>query len=176
MANITKSQSTQPKKKVFEADTKVRIISNCNGVIDWTLTNGRHLTFLKAGIPRTIDFMELENMAFSSDLLHIGDIYVPDKETFYATGIQNAKWENIKPLPELKKMLSELNADDLKDEMSKLPNGNKELLAELAMEDFDNLKGSVVNTIEKESKINISQMKEDEKANKENQKNNQNKV
>jgi len=159
-----------PKSKVYESETKVRIMSNYNGVIDWQLTNGRHLIFLKAGSPRTIDFMELENMVWSSTLVQEGVIYISDKEAFEATGIQNIKWENIKPLPELKKMLSSLEAEDLKEEISKLPEGNKELLAELAMQDFDNLKGSVVNTIEKESKVNISQMKEDEKANKENQK------
>jgi hypothetical protein len=162
------STKTQ-KQKVYESDTKVRIMSNYNGTIDWQLTNGRHLIFLKAGTPRTIDFMELENMIWSSTLIQEGIIYVADKDAFEATGIQNVKWEDIKPLPQLKKMLSELEAEDLKEEISKLPEGNKELLAELAMQDFDNLRGSIVNTIEKESKINISQMKEDEKANKENQ-------
>lgn len=163
------------KKKVFEPDTKVKIVSNCNGVIDWLMGNGRRLTFLKVGVPKTIEFSELENMVFSSDLVHIGDIYIPDREAFYATGIQNAKWEDIKPLSELKKMLS-LEAEELKKTMESLPEGNKELLAELAIENFDSLKGSVVSTIEKESKINISQIKEDSKANKENQKNNQNKA
>ena len=161
--------------KTYESDTKIRIMSNYNGIIDWQLTNGRHLIFLKAGSPRTIDFMELENMVWSSTLVQEGVIYIIDKDAFEATGIQNVKWENIKPLPELKKMLSSLEAEDLKEEMSKLPEGNKELLAELAIQEFDNLKGSVVNTIEKESKINISQMKEDEKANKENQKKNNDK-
>lgn len=170
MANVK-----TPKQKVFEAETKVRIMSNYNGIIDWQLTNGRHLIFLKAGSPRTIDFMELENMVWSSALIQEGVIYIADKDAFEATGIQNVKWENIKPLPELKKMLSTLEAEDLKEEISKLPEGNKELLAELAIQDYDNLKGSVVNTIEKESKINISQMKEDEKANKENQKKSQDK-
>lgn len=168
MANI--------KKKVFESNTPVKIISNCNGIIDWTLTSGKHLIFLKPNVPRTIEFGELENIAHSSDLLHIGDIYVPDKDAFYATDIQNAIWENIKPLPALRKMLAELDAEDLKEAMAELPEGNKEALAEIAIEDYDNLKGSVVNTIETESKVKISQMKEDAKANKENQKKNQNKV
>lgn len=163
------------KTKNFESDTKVRIMSNFNGIIDWTLTNGRHLIFLKPGTPRTIDFMELENMVWSSTLVQEGIIYISDKDAFEAIDIQNVNWEDIKPLPELKKMLSNLEAEKLKEEMSKLPDGNKELLAELAIENFDNLTGSVVNTIEKESKINISQMKEDEKANKENQEKNKNK-
>ena len=69
-------------------------------------------------------------------------------------------------------MLANLDAEELKEEITKLPDGNKELLAELAIGDFDNLRGSVINTIEDETKVKISLMKEDEKANKQNQEKN----
>ena len=66
-------------------------------------------------------------------------------------------------------MLANLEAEELKEEILKLPDGNKELLAELAISEYSNLKGSVIDTIEDETKVKISLIKEDEKANKENQ-------
>jgi len=67
-------------------------------------------------------------------------------------------------------MLANMNSEELKEEISKLPEGNKELLAELAVADYENLKGSVINTIEDGTKVKVTLIKEDEKANKENQK------
>jgi hypothetical protein len=161
-----------PVAKIFKADTKVKIISNTNGVLDWKSNiTGRHIKFLKAGTPKTINFEELEDMVWSGKtLVQEGLIYVPDKEAFYATGIQNIEWESIKPITIVKKMLAEMDAETLRDEAEKMSPASKELLAEEALEDFENLKGSVVSTVEQVTKVNISQMKEDEKANKEHQK------
>jgi hypothetical protein len=158
--------------KVFKADTKVKVISNANGVIDWRSNlTGRHIKFLKVGTPKTVDFVELEDMVWSGNtLIQEGTIYVPDRDAFYATGIQNVEWESIKPHTEVKKMLLELEAEQLREEAEKMSPASKELLAEQALEEFDNLKGSVVSTIEQVTKVDISRMKEDEKANKENMK------
>jgi hypothetical protein len=160
--------------KVFKADTKIKIISNANGVIDWKSNlTGRHIKFLKIGTPKTVDFAELEDMVWSGgSLVQEGSIYVPDKEAFYATGIQNVEWESIKPHSEVKKMILEMEAEQLRKEVENMSFANKELLAEEALQEFDNLKGSVVSTIEQVTKVDISRMKEDEKANKENQEKN----
>ena len=163
MANKTKSQT-------IEADTKVRIINNSNSKIYWTQLNGRPINLLKIGAPATLPYIELENMAYTSDLIQIGDIYVPDKEVFNMLEIQNLKHEDIKLHSQLKNMLANMNSEELKEEISKLPEGNKELLAELAVADYENLKGSVINTIEDGTKVKVTLIKEDEKANKENQK------
>ena len=155
--------------KVFKPDTKVKVISNANGVIDWKSNlTGRHIKFLKAGTPKTIDFAELEDMVWSGNaLITDGIIYIPDKETFYATGIQNVEWESIKPIAEVRNMLLTLEAEELREQASKLSPATKELLAEETLNEFDNLKGSVINVVESVTKTNISQMKEDEKANQE---------
>lgn len=158
--------------KVFKPDTKVKVISNANGVISWKSNiTGRGIKFLKAGTPKTIDFAELEDMVWSGNsLISDGIIYVPDKEAFYATGIQNVEWESIKPITEVRNMLLTLEAEELRDQASKLSPATKELLAEETLNEFDNLKGSVINVVESVTKTNISQMKEDERANQEHQK------
>ena len=69
-------------------------------------------------------------------------------------------------------MLANLSSEELKEEIEKLPNGNKELLAELAVENYNDLKGSVVDTIEDGTKVKVTLIKEDEKANKQNQQKN----
>jgi len=156
----------------IDPDTKVRIINNSNSRIHWIQLNGRPINLMKIAAPATLPYIELENMAYTSDLIQTGDIYVPDKKVFDALGIINVKHEDIKLHSELKRMLASLEAEELKEEILKLPDGNKELLAELAIVDYDNLRGSVINTIENETKVNISLMKEDEKANKQNQEKN----
>jgi hypothetical protein len=128
--------TTTKTKKSFNTDSKIKIISNFNGVFHWILTTGRPLVFLKPGSPGTIDYMELENMVWTSDYIQTGDIYIPDKEAFDSLGIQNVKWEDIKPLPQLREMLKKLEAEELREEMQKLPEGNKELLAELALKNL----------------------------------------
>ncbi len=153
---------------LIDPDTKVRIINNSNGRIYWIQLNGRPITLMKIGAPATLPYIELENMAYTSDLIQTGDIYIPDKNVFNALGILNLKHEDIKLHSELKRMLT-LDAEELKEEIAKLPEGNKELLAELAIDDYDNLRGSVINTIEDETKVKVSLIKEDEKANKLNQ-------
>jgi len=149
------TKKTQP----LDADTKVRIINNSNGKIYWTQLNGRPITLLKIGAPATLPFIELENMAYTSDLIQTGDIYVQEKNVFDTLGL-NVKYEDIKLHTELKRMLASLNSEELKEEIEKLPNGNKELLAELAVEDYDNLKGSVINTIEDGTKVKVTLIKE----------------
>jgi len=167
MASQTKNKNTP-----IEADTKVRIINNSNSKIYWTQINGRPVSLLKIGAPATLPYIELENMAYTSDLIQTGDIYIPDKNVFEALQIQNLKYEDIKLHTQLKNMLASLDAEQLKEEISKLPDGNKELLAELATGDYENLKGSVVNAIEDGTKVKVTLIKEDEKANKENQEKN----
>jgi len=164
--------TTQTKIQPIDADTKVRIINNSNGKIYWTQLNGRPITLLKIGAPATLPFIELENMAYTSDLIQTGDIYVQDKNVFDTLGL-NVKYEDIKLHTQLKLMLANLSSEELKEEIGKLPNGNKELLAELAVEDYDNLKGSVINTIEDGTKVKVTLIKEDEKANKLNQQKNE---
>ena len=164
--------TTQTKIQPIDADTKVRIINNSNGKIYWTQLNGRPITLLKIGAPATLPFIELENMAYTSDLIQTGDIYVQDKNVFDTLGL-NVKYEDIKLHTQLKLMLANLSSEELKEEIGKLPNGNKELLAELAVEDYDNLKGSVINTIEDGTKVKVTLIKEDEKANKLNQRKNE---
>ena len=163
--------ATQPKIQPLDADTKVRIINNSNGKIYWTQLNGRPITLLKIGAPATLPFIELENMAYTSDLIQTGDIYVQDKNVYNQLGL-NVKYEDIKLHTQLKLMLANLSSEELKEEIEKLPNGNKELLAELAVENYNDLKGSVIDTIEDETKVKISLIKEDEKANKQNQEKN----
>jgi len=163
--------ATQPKIQPLDADTKVRIINNSNGKIYWTQLNGRPITLLKIGAPATLPFIELENMAYTSDLIQIGDIYVQDKNVFDTLGL-NVKYEDIKLHTQLKSMLANLNSEELKEEIEKLPNGNKELLAELAVENYNDLKGSVIDTIEDGTKVKVTLIKEDEKANKQNQQKN----
>jgi len=163
--------ATQSKNQPLDADTKVRIINNSNGKIYWTQLNGRPITLLKIGAPATLPFIELENMAYTSDLIQIGDIYVQDKNVFDTLGL-NVKYEDIKLHTQLKSMLANLNSEELKEEIEKLPNGNKELLAELAVENYNDLKGSVVDTIEDGTKVKVTLIKEDEKANKQNQQKN----
>ena len=78
--------ATQPKTKPLDADTKVRIINNSNSKIHWIQLNGRPITLLKIGTPSTLPFIELENMAYTSDLIQTGDIYVQDKNVFDTLG------------------------------------------------------------------------------------------
>jgi len=163
--------ATQPKIQPLDADTKVRIINNSNGKIYWTQLNGRPITLLKIGAPATLPFIELENMAYTSDLIQTGDIYVQDKNVYDTLGL-NVKYEDIKLHTQLKSMLANLSSEELKEEIEKLPNGNKELLAELAVENYNDLKGSVVDTIEDGTKVKVTLIKEDEKANKQNQQKN----
>jgi len=163
--------ATQSKNQPLDADTKVRIINNSNGKIYWTQLNGRPITLLKIGAPATLPFIELENMAYTSDLIQIGDIYVQDKNVYDQLGL-NVKYEDIKLHTQLKLMLANLSSEELKEEIEKLPNGNKELLAELAVENYNDLKGSVVDTIEDGTKVKVTLIKEDEKANKQNQQKN----
>ena len=163
--------ATQPKIQPLDADTKVRIINNSNGKIYWTQLNGRPITLLKIGAPATLPFIELENMAYTSDLIQTGDIYVQDKNVYDTLGL-NVKYEDIKLHTQLKLMLANLSSEELKEEIEKLPNGNKELLAELAVENYNDLKGSVVDTIEDGTKVKVTLIKEDEKANKQNQQKN----
>ena len=160
--------ATQPKIQPLDADTKVRIINNSNGKIYWTQLNGRPITLLKIGAPATLPFIELENMAYTSDLIQTGDIYVQDKNVYNQLGL-NVKYEDIKLHTQLKLMLANLSSEELKEEIEKLPNGNKELLAELAVENYNDLKGSVIDTIEDGTKVKVTLIKEDEKANKQNQ-------
>jgi len=164
--------ATQPKIQPLDADTKVRIINNSNGKIYWTQLNGRPITLLKIGAPATLPFIELENMAYTSDLIQTGDIYVQDKNVYNQLGL-NVKYEDIKLHTQLKLMLANLSSEELKEEIEKLPNGNKELLAELAVENYNDLKGSVVDTIEDGTKVKVTLIKEDEKANKQNQQKNE---
>ena len=163
--------ATQSKIQPLDADTKVRIINNSNGKIYWTQLNGRPITLLKIGAPATLPFIELENMAYTSDLIQTGDIYVQDKNVYDNLGL-NVKYEDIKLHTQLKLMLANLSSEELKEEIEKLPNGNKELLAELAVENYNDLKGSVVDTIEDGTKVKVTLIKEDEKANKQNQQKN----
>jgi len=163
--------ATQLKNQPLDADTKVRIINNSNGKIYWTQLNGRPITLLKIGAPATLPFIELENMAYTSDLIQTGDIYIQDKNVFDTLGL-NVKYEDIKLHTQLKSMLANLSSEELKEEIEKLPNGNKELLAELAVENYNDLKGSVVDTIEDGTKVKVTLIKEDEKANKQNQQKN----
>ena len=163
--------ATQPKIQPLDADTKVRIINNSNGKIYWTQLNGRPITLLKIGAPATLPFIELENMAYTSDLIQTGDIYVQDKNVYDTLGL-NVKYEDIKLHTQLKSMLANLSSEELKEEIEKLPNGNKELLAELAVENYNDLKGSVVDAIEDGTKVKVTLIKEDEKANKQNQQKN----
>jgi len=172
MAKTTSKITKTNDFNTIDPDTKVRIINNSNSRIHWIQLNGRPINLMKIAAPASLPYVELENMAYTSDLIQTGDIYVPDKKVFDALGIINLKHEDIKLHSELKRMLANLEAEELKEEISKLPDGNKELLAELAIENYDNLRGSVVNTIEDETKVKISLMKEDEKANKENQEKN----
>ena len=153
----------------IDPDVKVRIINNSNSRIHWIQLNGRPINLMKIAAPASLPYVELENMAYTSDLIQTGDIYVPDKKVFDSLGILNFKHEDIKLHSELKRMLANLEAEELKEEILKLPDGNKELLAELAISEYSNLKGSVIDTIEDETKVKISLIKEDEKANKENQ-------
>ena len=164
--------ATQPKNIPIDADTKVRIINNSNSKIHWIQLNGRPITLLKIGTPSTLPFIELENMAYTSDLIQIGDIYVQDKNVYDQLGL-NVKYEDIKLHTQLKLMLANLSSEELKEEIEKLPNGNKELLAELAVENYNDLKGSVVDTIEDGTKVKVTLIKEDEKANKQNQQKNE---
>ena len=164
--------TTQTKIQPIDADTKVRIINNSNGKIYWTQLNGRPITLLKIGAPATLPFIELENMAYTSDLIQTGDIYVQDKNVYNQLGL-NVKYEDIKLHTQLKLMLANLSSEELKEEIEKLPNGNKELLAELAVENYNDLKGSVVDTIEDGTKVKVTLIKEDEKANKQNQQKNE---
>jgi len=163
--------ATQSKNQPLDADTKVRIINNSNSKIYWTQLNGRPITLLKIGAPATLPFIELENMAYTSDLIQTGDIYVQDKNVYDNLGL-NVKYEDIKLHTQLKLMLANLSSEELKEEIEKLPNGNKELLAELAVENYNDLKGSVVDTIEDGTKVKVTLIKEDEKANKQNQQKN----
>jgi len=156
----------------IDPDIKVRIINNSNSRIHWIQLNGRPINLMKIAAPASLPYVELENMAYTSDLIQTGDIYVPDKKVFDSLGILNLKHEDIKLHSELKRMLASLNAEELKEEISKLPDGNKELLAELAISEYSNLKGSVIDTIEDETKVKISLIKEDERANKQNQEKN----
>jgi len=172
MAKTTQSITKSNEFNTIDPDTKVRIINNSNSRIHWIQLNGRPINLMKIAAPASLPYVELENMAYTSDLIQIGDIYVPDKDVFDALGIISLKHEDIKLHSELKRMLAILDAEELKEEITKLPDGNKELLAELAIGDFDNLRGSVINTIEEETKVKISLMKEDEKANKQNQEKN----
>ena len=155
------------KPQFIDPDTKVRIINNSNSKIYWTQINGRPVSLLKIGAPATLPYIELENMAYTSDLIQTGEIYVQDKNVFDMLGL-NVKYEDIKLSAELKNMLS-LSSEELKEEIQKLPDGNKELLAELAIENYSDLKGSVIDVIEDETQVKVSLIKEDEKANKENQ-------
>jgi len=164
--------ATQSKIQPLDADTKVRIINNSNGKIYWTQLNGRPITLLKIGAPATLPFIELENMAYTSDLIQTGDIYIQEKNVFDTLGL-NVKYEDIKLHTQLKLMLANLSSEELKEEIEKLPNGNKELLAELAVENYNDLKGSVVDTIEDGTKVKVTLIKEDEKANKQNQQKNE---
>jgi len=164
--------ATQPKNIPIDADTKVRIINNSNSKIHWIQLNGRPITLLKIGTPSTLPFIELENMAYTSDLIQTGDIYVQDKNVYDQLGL-NVKYEDIKLHTQLKLMLANLSSEELKEEIEKLPNGNKELLAELAVENYNDLKGSVVDTIEDGTKVKVTLIKEDEKANKQNQQKNE---
>ena len=163
--------ATQSKNQPLDADTKVRIINNSNSKIYWTQLNGRPITLLKIGAPATLPFIELENMAYTSDLIQTGDIYVQDKNVYDNLGL-NVKYEDIKLHTQLKLMLANLSSEELKEEIEKLPNGNKELLAELAVENYNDLKGSVVDTIEDGTKVKVTLIKGDEKANKQNQQKN----
>jgi len=157
--------------KSIDPDTKVKIISNTHSKIYWIQLNSRPINLLRIGTPASLSYLELENMAYTSDLIQTGDVYVADKNVFEALQLQNVKYEDIKLSSELKKMLS-LSSEELKEEMQKLPEGNKELLAELALANYSDLKGSVIDVIEEETNIKVTLVKEDEKANKENQKKN----
>ena len=172
MAKTTQSTTKSNEFNTIDPDTKVRIINNSNSRIHWIQLNGRPINLMKIAAPASLPYVELENMAYTSDLIQTGDIYVPDKKVFDALGIINLKHEDIKLHSELKRMLANLDAEELKEEISKLPDGNKELLAELAIDEYSNLKGSVIDTIEDETKVKISLIKEDEKANKQNQEKN----
>ncbi len=167
---MAKTQSkNQIQNTQIEADTKVRIINNSNSKIYWTQLNGRPISLIKIGAPATLPYIELENMAYTSDLIQTGDIYIPDKNVFDALQLENVNYEDVKPHSQLKNMLANLDSEELKEEISKMPDGNKELLAELAIDKYDNLKGSVINTIEDGTNVKVTLVKEDEKANKENQ-------
>jgi len=135
----------------IDPDVKVRIINNSNSRIYWTQLNGRPINLMKIAAPASLPYVELENMAYTSELIQTGDIYIPDKNVFDSLGILNLKHEDIKLHSELKRMLANLEAEELKEEILKLPDG------------------SVIDTIEDETKVKISLIKEDEKANKENQ-------
>ena len=169
MAKTTQSKNQSNEFNTIDPDRKVRIINNSNSRIYWTQLNGRPINLMKIAAPASLPYVELENMAYTSNLIQIGDIYVPDKNVFDSLGIINLKHEDIKLHSELKSMLANLNAEELKEEIQKLPDGNKELLAELAIDEYSNLRGSVIDTIEDETKVKVTLIKEDERANKENQ-------
>ena len=138
------TKKTQP----LDADTKVRIINNSNSKIHWIQLNGRPITLLKIGTPSTLPFIELENMAYTSDLIQTGDIYVQDKNVYDNLGL-NVKYEDIKLHTQLKLMLANLNSEELKEEIEKLPNGNKELLAELAVLGLPGLRSEELRSMER---------------------------
>jgi len=169
MAKTIQSKNQSNEFNTIDPDRKVRIINNSNSRIYWTQLNGRPINLMKIAAPASLPYVELENMAYTSNLIQIGDIYVPDKNVFDSLGIINLKHEDIKLHSELKSMLANLNAEELKEEIQKLPDGNKELLAELAIDEYSNLRGSVIDTIEDETKVKVTLIKEDERANKENQ-------
>ena len=169
MAKTIQSKNQSNEFNTIDPDRKVRIINNSNSRIYWTQLNGRPINLMKIAAPASLPYVELENMAYTSDLIQTGDIYVPDKNVFDSLGIINLKHEDIKLHSELKSMLANLNAEELKEEIQKLPDGNKELLAELAIDEYSNLRGSVIDTIEDETKVKVTLIKEDERANKENQ-------
>ena len=80
----------------IDPDVKVRIINNSNSRIHWIQLNGRPINLMKIAAPASLPYVELENMAYTSDLIQTGDIYVPDKKVFDSLGILNLKHEDIK--------------------------------------------------------------------------------
>lgn len=166
---INKNIEKKPKKKVFKEDTRIKVISNTIGLVSWKSNiNNRVIRFNKIGAPAVMTFLELQDMAWSDKVfIQEGVVYIPDKEAFDALDL-NIEWESIKPAKVIQKMLKEMGIEEIKDMVDKMPDSNKQLVADMAYQQFDDLNGSAINVIEETTKVKISTMKEDDKANKEN--------
>ena len=128
MAKTIDYKSTDP-----DPDIKAKINSNRHSKIQCIQLNSRDINLLRIGTPASLSYLDVENKDVRIDLIQTSFFYDAVNTMFEALQLQNVKYEDIKLSSELKKRLS-LSSEELKEEMQKLPEGNKELLAESGLE------------------------------------------
>jgi hypothetical protein len=162
-------------KKIFKADTKVKVINNTNSQLQWKSNiTGKLIIWQRAGVPCMVSFEDLQDIAWNDDRwIPEGLIYIPDKEAFDALELTHIQWEDITPTQDVIAMLSqiELNTLDLNkliSELKKLKSASKDALAQYVFDNHDKFTGAIINTVEEATGIKIKQMIDDYNANQEN--------